>query len=176
MTRTRIFLLLLIVTVIAFSCKEDTKKKLIGTWKVVKWENPYTDSFFLKAQAYIDTIGKGHTDAENIAIYGAANVDSMRHMLQAQYDSAKAIQDAEVTKTIFKFEKDGQAEVTLDGKVNKGKWLLDDENGLILEEAGFGNPADISKYNLIAISDKELKLRFYQEQDSSTVTFTRIAP
>ena len=154
-----------------FSCKGDRKHLIARTWHVVKWENPYNDSFFTNAQAYIDTMGKGHDDATNIALYGVANMDSMRHILQAQYDSAKAIQTKAANETLFNFRKDGIAEVTIDGKVNTGKWIMDDANGLILEETGFGNPAGISKYNIVSLTEQQLVLRFYGENDSSTVTF-----
>jgi hypothetical protein len=166
-------ILILMLPLFVFACKSDRKQLLPGTWKVEKWVNGGVDSFFLKAQMYIDTMGKGHDDATNIAIYGTANMDSMRTVLQHQYEQAKALQEEAMKNAVFTFRKDGTADVTLAGKKNTGKWVMDNENGLILEEGGFGEQNVMSKYNIVALSDKELTLRFYEEGDSSTVTFRR---
>jgi hypothetical protein len=170
-----IYLFLVLLFPLFFSCKQNKKQLLIGTWHVTKWENPNNDTFYSRAQRYIDTIGKGHTAAENIQIYGVANVDSLRGMLQKQYDSSKAIETGLALNAVFKFRKDGIAEVTLAGTVNTGKWMMDDENGLIMEQTGFGNAAGVAKFDIIDLTDKEMKLLVYQIDDSSTVTFTKVA-
>lgn len=172
MTRFTSFIFFIVVAFVLIACN-GRKQKLVGTWHVIKWENPYNDSFFRNAQNYIDTIGKEHDAATNMQIYGISNMDSLRHELQLQFDSARAVQENAATKTTFIFKKDGTAEVHIDTVSNTGKWLLDDENALILEETGFGNKGAVSKYQIVGLSDDELVLRFYEESDSSTVTFRR---
>src|SRR4051812_36404927 len=104
MKRTVILLVLLSLVIVA--CKRSKREMIIGKWHAVKVENPEMDDFFAKSQAYIDTIGKGNNDATNIQIYGVANMDSMRKVLQSQYDSAKMMQTLAVTNTSFNFRKD----------------------------------------------------------------------
>jgi hypothetical protein len=169
MKRNAIFLVLL--SAILYACNGN-KQMLVGTWRVVDWENPYYDSFFTNAQKYIDTVGKGHDDSTNMRLYGVANMDSMRHVLQLQYDSAKSMQEGSVSNTVFTFFKNGRGQITLAGKTDSCKWLLDNDNGLILEEAGGGNNQAVSRYHIVALTEKELKLRFFEEGDSSTVTFS----
>ncbi len=163
-------LLYFIFILLLFSCN-NTERKLIGTWHVVKWDNPYNDSFFRNTKNFIDTIGKGHDDALNIQIYGVANMDSMRNILQKQYDSAKMAQENVSMKTVLNLKKDGVAEITTGDETKEGKWLIDKENALIIEEAGFGNPQGITKCRILELTGKKLMLRFYQENDSTTITF-----
>lgn len=161
--------LLLLLSLLLFACN-NKKQMMVGTWKVVNWDYPSKDSFFTNAQRYIDTMGKGHDDATNIAIYGVANLDSLRKTLQDQYDSTKAIEENAAAKASFTFEKDGTVQLNLNGTVDTGKWLFDNDGALIIEEKGFGNPEGTSKYKVIDLTDKQLVMRFYREGDSSTVT------
>ena len=164
--------LLLILSLLFFSCN-NKKQMLVGTWKVVKWDYPTRDSFFSKTQSYIDTMGKGHDDAANIAIYGVANMDSLRKLLQVEHDSAKAIQENAAANAMFVFMKDGTVTLNLNGTADTGKWLIDNDGALLIEEKGFGNPQGNSKYKLITLTDVQLILGVYNEGDSSTVTFKR---
>lgn len=147
---------------------------IVGTWHVTQWQNHYYDSLFSNTQAYIDTLGKGHSDEENIRIYKVSNVDSIRKYLQEQYDSANAMRMDEAAQTIFKFRKDGIAEVTLGGKVQTGKWEMDDDTSLIMDETNFGNGAGLSRYRILKLNDTALILRFYAVNDTSTVTFAKV--
>ncbi len=165
-------ILVLFLIVFLFACKGGGQEKLIeGKWYAVHLENPAMDSFFRKSQEYIDTMGKGHDDATNLQIYGVANMDSVRRAMQVQHDSAKQMQDDAVTRTIFTFMKGGIAEITMAGITDSCKWLLDNDNGLIFEELGAGHNQAVSRYHIVELSENELKLRFYEEGDSSTVTF-----
>ncbi len=151
---------------------------LEGKWFAVKQENAGMDSFFVKSQEYIDTMGKGHDDATNIAIYGVANMDSVRRVMQIQHDSARKMHEMAVSRTAFAFMPDHFARVEMAGEVDTCKWLLDNDNGLILEEQIEGNYMIISRYQIVELTKDELKLRFYEEVegmgiDSSTVTFNR---
>lgn len=154
-------------------CKDTQEQMLEGTWHAVKLDNPSMEGFFVKSQQYIDTIGKGHSDAENILIYGVSNMDSVRQSMQLQFDSAKKMQDDAIVKTVFTFKKGGIAVITMAGGTDSCKWLLDRDNGLILEDLAAGNQAAVSRYHIVELNREQLLLRFFEEGDSSTVTFSR---
>lgn len=162
---------LVMSAIMLFSCGEKPEQLIEGQWYAVKLENPAMDSFFRQSQQYIDTMGLEHDDATNIAIYGVANMDSVRRYMQAQRDSAKKMQENAVTTTVFTFLKGGDAEITMGGVTDSCKWLLDGESGLILKETGTGNDQAVSRYHIVSLTKDELKLRFFEEGDSSTVTF-----
>jgi hypothetical protein len=153
-----------------YSCN-STESKLIGSWHVVRMENPYNDSFLKNTQIFIDTMGKGHDDALNIQLYGVANMDSMRSIMQKQYDSAKLVMINAYAKTTLTLKKGGVVEMVNDGESKEGKWLIDNDNALIIEEEGFGNPGGLTKCRIIELTNKKMMLRFYQDSDSSTITF-----
>ncbi|MCD6011388.1 MAG: hypothetical protein K0Q79_1250 [Flavipsychrobacter sp.] len=149
----------------------------MGKWFAVKQENAGMNNFFEQTQKFIDTMGKGHDDVTNIAIYGVANMDSVRRVMQVQLDSTKKAHAEALSKTAFAFMPNHFARVELAGEADTCKWVLDHDNGLIFEERIEGNYMIISRYQIVELSKDELKLRFYEEVrggiDSSTVTFNR---
>jgi hypothetical protein len=167
----RSIIAVVLLSLVLFSCKRNNKEAIIGKWHAVKLENPEMDSFFIKSQIYIDTIGKGHDAATNIQLYGVANMDSMRHILQGQYDSAKTMQDAAVNNTIFNFRKDSVVILSFNGSVDSSKWYFDASGSLVLAELNGYGPGDKIKMELVALSDTVLKLKFIENTSVSTVTF-----
>ena len=169
MKRTTILLLLL--SLVLFACKRSKREMIVGKWHAYKLENPDMDSFFINSQAYIDTIGKGHDDATNIRLYGVANMDSMRHILQSQYDSAKAMQTAAVVNTIFNFRKDSVVVLSFNGSIDSSKWYFDTKGALVLDKLNGYGPGDRITMEVVTLADTVLKLRFSENNSTSTVTF-----
>jgi len=169
MKRTTIFLVLL--SVVFFACKRNKKEMLTGKWHAVKLENPDMDSFFMNSQKYIDTIGKGNDDSTNIKLYGVANMDSMRHILQQQYDSAKTMQMAAVTNTTFTFRKDSIVVLYFNGSVDSSRWYIDSKGALVLDKLNGYGPGEKISMDIVTLSDTLLKLRFNENNSTSTVTF-----
>lgn len=166
----RTIILLLLCTVIVSACKHDKKSMITGKWHAVKLENPEMDSFFIHSQAYIDTVGKGHDDATNKELYGVANMDSMRRVLQGQYDSTKKMQTDAVTNTIFQFRKDSIAVLSFSGVTDSSKWFFDADGDLVLRDMHPGSDETV-KMQVLELSESVLKLRFEENGASSTVTF-----
>lgn len=166
-------LLLVFLAGALFACKgrKGDENRIIGKWHAVKMENPDMDSFFVRSQKYIDTVGKGHDDATNIALYGVANMDSMRKVLQVQFDSAKLMQMNAVTTTIFTFRKDHVALLSFNGTLDSSKWNLDTTGKLVLAEMNPAGPAATVKMELLSITDSMLVLRMQENGTFSTVTF-----
>jgi len=166
----RVTICLLLLSLVVFSCKRKKRDMLIGTWHAVKLENPDMDSFFINSQAYIDTVGKGHDAATNMQLYGVANMDSMRIILQRQYDSTKALQMNSVTNTVFKFRKDSVVILSFNGAVDSSKWYFDSDGALILDQLNSGG-GDKARLEIMALSDTALKLKFQENGSNSIVTF-----
>ena len=57
MRKSTIYIIL--ISAVLFSCKNN-KQKLVGSWRSVRLENRDMDSFFVKSQIYIDTLGKNN--------------------------------------------------------------------------------------------------------------------
>ena len=176
MRRTHIYLLLLSVTL--FSCQGNKNQLILGKWHAVKLENPSMDSFWNSSQAYIDTIGKNGDAATNMALYGATNMDSMRHLLQQQYDSAKSMQYNAVLNTTFNFRKDSVVILSFSGNVDSSKWYFSDktEKTIILDDLNGqkgATPDAKVTMDILTLADTALKLRFQENGSASTVTFHR---
>jgi hypothetical protein len=171
MMRYSFYLALLVFTL--FSCKDDNMKYLPGKWRAVLYQNRDVDSLFAYGQLYIDTMGKGNDDQTNIRIYGTANMDSMRKIMQQGHDEAITAQKEQVNNMVFSFLKDGKAIISFGGRVDTNKWTVDNENNVIVETMDPGSPKEILKWKVRGLSKNELKLRFMQETDSTIVTFKR---
>jgi hypothetical protein len=163
---------LFLFTVVLYACKSKSKT-LVGTWHAVKLENPEMDSFFTNSQNYIDSIGKGNSDSTNMAIYGVTNMDSLRRVLQGQYDTAKSMQVNAVTNTTFRFRQDSIAILTFNGVVDSARWYIGTDNKLVLDDLHGENPAQKVAMEILKLSDMVLKLRFMEDSTISTVTFRR---
>jgi hypothetical protein len=172
------FIYLILISLVLFSCKRGKKELILGKWHAVKLENPSMDSFFANSQAYIDTIGKNNDPATNMSLYGATNMDSMRHLLQQQFDSAKFMQLNAVMNTMFNFRKDSIVLLSFNGSLDSSKWYFNtkNENELILAQLNTEKgaaPNDNVTMKVLALSDTVLKLRFEENGSASTVTFNR---
>jgi len=170
MSKRIIYLLLLVLTV--YSCKQK-HELLTGTWHGVKLENADIDSFFVRSQHYIDTIGKSGDATMNMSIYGVTNMDSLRGVLQAQYDTAKAMQMMAVTNTVFRFTADSMAILSFNGVKDTGRWYIDTANKLVLEDITPNGGGEKGNMEIITLTDDVLKLRFREDSNFSTVTFMR---
>ncbi len=171
----RIITVLLLLTVVLFACKTQTqndyKKTILGTWHAVRLENPDMDSFFNNSQHYIDTIGKNNDNATNLQLYGVTNMDSMRKVLQLQYDSAKNMQHDAVMHTVFNFRPDNVAILMFSGAVDSSKWSIDSTGKLVLTEMSPEGPAETMSMDILLLNDTVMKLKMMEDNTYSTVTF-----
>lgn len=155
-----------------YSCKgnKDTREKLIGSWHAVRFSNPDMDTFYRKSQLYIDTVGKNNDAETNIRLYGVANVDSMRRILQAQYDTAKLMQMNAVLNTVFTFRKDSVVVLAFNGGLDSSKWWLD-KGAILLTDMTESGAGDKLKMDIIDLNDTVLVLKLKEDSSYTTVTF-----
>ena len=144
---------------------------LLGSWHGVKMEEPGMDSFFINSQHYIDTFGKNGSPESNMELYGVANMDSLRNILQLQLDSTKAVEQNAVTNTIFTFRQNGTIITSFSGNLDTGGWSLKDDKSLILQQLTGKDSGMTQNAEIISIDKDELKLRFEQDHSFVNVTF-----
>jgi len=165
------FVVLLFLPLLLFSCKWGKKNALIKTWQAVGIDNPQMDSFFAFNQACLDTMGKGHSPNQNKEIYGTGNIDSLRHSLQVQLDSARYIQLTAVKNTTFTFRDDSVAVTSFSGALDSSKWYFDEEGALVLDEMAEKGSGSKVVMNVVTLNDTVLRLKFAEGKSKSTVTF-----
>ncbi len=173
-----IYTVLLLTILFLYSCGNGNNKLIIGKWRSVKIENHDKDNFFRNSQQFIDTMGKGNTDSVNIAVYGVANVDSLRRELQKQFDSAYAAQESIDTQSIFTFNEDSTVIFSFPGKNESGKWYIDKKGKLILDETNELGETEQLSVEITELKERAMKLTFIREleegiSDTSIVTFQR---
>ena len=166
-------ILFFLLFMILFSCKQGKKDLMLGTWKGSKFENPDMDTFFMKSQQYIDTIGKNNNMRTNWELYGVTNVDSLRGVLQKQHDSAKSMQMGAVLNTIFTVKKDSIAVISFNGSIDTSKWYIENDHFLVMEEMTGTEKGSKSKMELVTLTAQEMVIKFEQESSSSKVTFVK---
>ena len=166
----RSVLLLLLLPLAFFSCKSN-RDKLVGTWHSVRLENRDIDSFFVKSQLYIDTIGKNNNPLTNMELYGTTNIDSVRKMMQEQFDSAKSIQMRSVTNTVFNFRKDSMLFISFNGNIDTCKWKLGGNNKLTVKDMNTGGTGEEMVWEILELTDTDLVVKMVQDTTFSKVTF-----
>lgn len=161
------------------SCKNNTEQQLLGKWHSVKIEESNWDEFFRESQKIIDTMGNGHTDAQNIEIYGTANIDSYRHEMQAKYDSAFAALKTIETGSFIHFQPDSAVTLGFPGLSESGKWYVNAEGHLVIHETNKLGETQQMVIHISRLSPTDMKLvfprdvRYGAREDSSVVTFRR---
>lgn len=168
-----------LLTIVFCSCKNSVEKQLLGKWHSAKIEESNWDEFFKVSQQIIDTMGKGHTDAENFEIYGVTDMDSMRHEMQTQYDSAFAALKSIETGSTIHFLADSVVNMGFPGLSETGKWHVNSEGHLIIDETNkYGETMQmIIHINQLTATDLRLvfprSVQYGTSNDSSIVTFHR---
>ncbi len=172
--KNRVLFLFLFVLLAACTSnsKADKRKLLVGVWHASALENAEMDSFFINTQKYIDTIGSSGSAEVNKSVYGVTNMDSMRKVLQSQYDSAKSMQMDAVKNTVFDFRVDSTAYLTFNGSVDSSSWSINAGGELIITELHpMEGEAEHVTMEVLGLTEKELKLRFSENGAYSSVTF-----
>lgn len=151
----------------------------MGKWRSVKIEERSRDEFFKSCRQILDTLGKGHTDAENFEIYGVTNVDSLRGEMQTEYDSAFAAVKSIETESSLYFKPDSSVIVGFPGMNETGKWHINTEGNLLIDETNKYGETQQLVIHIVHINPNELKLAFTRDadndagKDSSFVTYRR---
>lgn len=174
----RFCLLLLLFTATLHSCRNDESRKMLGKWRSVRVVNHDRDHFFSRSRLFLDTMGKGNTDAVNRAIYGVVNMDSMRRELRIQFDSAYAAQMSIDTQSEIIFNADSTVIFNFPGKTEKGTWFIDNEGMLDLLETNELGHTEHLRIMIARIDKNEMTLTFVKQieedlADTSFVTFRR---
>lgn len=151
---------------------------IIGKWRSVEVKNKNKDEFFRASQEFIDTMGTNNSDATNMELYGVTNMDSLRHELQVQFDSAYTAQLNMDTQSTFTFKDDHTLILGYLGRNESGKWEIDDSNNLIIKELNDMGETDKMKVMISSLDEKKLVLSFLRETgsggfDTSVVIFSR---
>ena len=163
------FFLLLSLTAVFFSCN-NKRNNIVGKWHSVRLENPDIDSFFAKSQMFIDTLGNNDDVDTKIALYGTTNMDSMRKVMQEQFDSAKSIQMRSVTHTVFNFVKDSMLYISFNGNIDTCKWSLAANNKLTVKDMNTGGTGDEMTWDVVELTDTDLVIKMVQDTGFSKVT------
>jgi hypothetical protein len=161
-----------------FSCRENKGATIVGRWRSIKIENRDKDNFFRSSKEFIDTMGKGNSDDVNMELYGVVNMDSLRHELQIQFDSAYAAQMTIDTQSIFTFSSDSTVILSFPGKNETGEWYINKEGLLILDETNELGQVEHLEIEITSINDENMVLTFVREledglSDTSIVTFLK---
>jgi hypothetical protein len=161
----------LLLSVALFSCKKSKEDKIARKWQAYELNSPQMDNMLAEQQAFIDTFGKNSDAATNIAIYNTANVDSLRHAMQAEVDDLKALQQHAVTNTWFDIRKNGIAVMNFSGQVDSVNWYFDEEGALILDQMKLKGTGTKIVMEIVSLEDTMMKLRFTENGLTSSVTF-----
>ena len=168
----RYSLLLLMIVIVAASCKKERKDMLARVWQEVSTQNQQFDEVMRSQQQFIDTVGSHTTPAENLAAYGSSNIDSFRRSMQINMDSFKKMQQQSVAKTQFDFRENGIVYIHSDIGVDSASWKLEEDGTtLVLDEQKLKGTGTSLQMEIIHLSDTSLKLKFNDNNSSSIANF-----
>ncbi len=164
-----LWILFMITGILA--CQDKTEKVLIGTWKAQVLENEAMDQILEEQLHFLDTFGRSTTAAQNLEIYGSANVDSIRASLSQTLAEMKAKQEELVRNTWFQFRKDGVALLNFGQQPDSVHWYINEEQQLVLDEMSLKGSGSKIYMNILELNEQELRLEFTENGLTSTVVF-----
>lgn len=157
---------------LATGCTQNNEKKIVGRWQQTSIHNPVMEEIVAEQQAFIDTLGKSTTPAQNDSLYGVQNIDSLREALRQEIKAFKEDQERAIQQTWFEFRKDGILLLKTEDMLDSAGWYLEDDgHTLVLDEMKLKGSGTQVRMEIVTLTDDALKLRFSQGQDTSTVTF-----
>lgn len=163
-----------ILGTIALSSCQSKHNLLMGKWHGVTMVNPDMDSFFIATQKYIDTFGRNADAKTAIELYGTDNLDSLRHAMQVERDSAKTMQDDAIKRTVFEFRKDSLVLMAFGGGPERNsKWFIEGDTVLVLEQTMDNGLIDRQKGVIKTLNKEDMVLKFKDEKGYSLVTFKK---
>jgi len=164
-------LLPMLILLAVVSCKEQKGSKLIGLWQETAVINPQLDGAVEEQKLFADTVGNSTDSLQNISLYGTDNIENMRAALRANLDSFRMAQIESMNATRMEFREDSMMYIhTIDG-VDSSKWYIDEDGGLILDEAAMKGAGNKIRMDILHLSDTMLKLQFTEKFLSSTSVF-----
>jgi hypothetical protein len=164
-------LLILPFTIFFFSCEQSKEKTIAKKWQAIKLDNPEMAEMIKDQEMFLDTFGQSTDPTANMANYGVQNIDSMRESLKMQLDDFKAMQEHAVKNTWFDFRGDGVAVMNFSGQVDSTNWYFDEEGALILDEMKLKGAGNKIVMQVVELKNDLLKLKFTEDNMTSTVTF-----
>lgn len=164
----------LLIIVVAASCKPKREDLLSREWQEISEENPQMETVMASQQQFIDTVGK-HTSAEfNLQNYGVANVDSFRHILQANMDSFRIQQKRNIAGTRFDFRKNGTVYIHTLAGVDSSAWKFEEDGNLLLDGQKINGAGSELRMEVLHLSDTALRLRFKEDHSTNTANFVPV--
>jgi hypothetical protein len=172
----KLFAVLSVCVFLLFACARPNKELIIGTWQGTELQNAAIDNFFSLSQKVIDTMGKAHDAATNLALYGVANMDSLRQVFQLKHDSAYTAHINKVKNTMFRFLSNKTAYLIFGNnfQIDTAKWNFDDEGALVFEDLAAGSGNAMKRMQVMTLNDTALKLKISNGGDTSIITFRHV--
>ena len=81
------------------------------------------------------------------------------------------MQEHSIENTWFDFYKNGVVKMNFSGQLDSAKWQLDKEGKLVLDEQILKGSGTSIEMEIIELADTILKLKFNDNNGTSTVTF-----
>ncbi|MBS1771921.1 MAG: hypothetical protein JST82_03615 [Bacteroidetes bacterium] len=161
--------LFITASVVLLSCQPSQKDLLMKKWKGFSAENKQIDSMMRERENFLDTFGKNNDAATNLAMYGIANVDSVREINLALISESRKMQQHNVENTYLEITKDGLAIMSYSSEQrDSSKWRLD-KNMLHMHD--IRDTSIHIEMEILSLNDTMLKLKYQDNNGTSTVTF-----
>lgn len=162
---------ILLLTLVLYSCKDDTKEKLVGKWQQIYSSEPLIDENLQHMQHYVDTFGKHTTPAENEVLYHTQNIDSLRAFYQSQVDSFMVLTQQAITNTRYHFRDDNIVFKTNGDQSDSATWYVEDKKFLVLDEPRLKGNGSVVKYEIVKLTKDSLELKFTEPDNTVTEVF-----
>ena len=169
MSKRYSIILLLLLPMAA--CKPSREELITRKWQEVQVENMQIQEALKSQQNFMDTMGTHTTPEENLANYGVTNIDSFRNVLKMNMDSFNRLQQVVIDSTRFEFKKNSVVYLhSMDG-VDSANWSFEDEHTLLLDELKLKGAGTQIRMEILSLSDTALRLKFNENNASSTAIF-----
>ena len=171
MPMNKCYPLFLLLFVILASCKAKREDVIARKWQETRFSNPQMAQLMQEQRFFMDTMGHGTNTADNLRMYGAANVDSMKGALQRNMDSFDHMMQVAVDSTWYDFNGNGTVYMHSDDGLDSASWYFDEEGGLVLDEMKLKGTGSRLRMEVLALNDTALRLRYSENRSASEAIF-----
>ena len=164
-------IVLFITTALLASCEASKEDLITRRWQAVALESPMIEGQMQQLKEFIDTVGTTTDAVTNEALYGVANMDSMRQQMRLQFDTILNDHKEAVHNTWLDFREDGSVVASFGAEPDTVAWYFEEDGTLMLDEMKLKGTGSKNRMKVNKLDKDSLRLEFKENEITSTAVF-----
>ncbi len=163
-----ISLAIVLVSSCLVACKESSKDILCKKWKTISIQNKKMDEEIAFMKTYIDTLG-----AQDPELGKTINLDSVKMMLNAEFQQSMKDQQTALENTIMEFKTNGVSYTTSIDGLDSAMYSIEGQF-IKFDEAKLKGHGETMTFEILKLDNDTLRVKLIDYGDTSIATMVPV--